>query len=128
MRRLQIGQFRRFSRLQDNLPKHKYILSKKSYRLAHPYYSLQDIEKVEVKHREAQGLRDKIAFGTVRSIRGTFDFFTRYDPGMGESKWLNRMIFLETIAGIPGMIGGMMRHLRSLRTMRHDGGWIHHLL
>jgi ubiquinol oxidase len=35
---------------------------------------------------------------------------------------------LETIAGVPGMVAGMCRHLTSLRAMRHDGGWIHHLL
>lgn len=128
LRKFPANQFREFSLLHDNLPKHKYILSKKSYRLAHPYYSLQDIEKVETKHRQPKDLRDTIAYNTVRSIRRTFDFFTRYTPEMGEKKWLNRMIFLETVAGIPGMIGGMMRHLRSLRTMKHDGGWIHHLL
>ncbi len=117
-----------FSGLKDKLPKHKYVLSKKSYRLAHPYYSLQDIEKVQTKHREVKGMRDRIAYGAVHLIRRTFDFFTRYKPEMSDSKWLNRMIFLETVAGIPGMIGGMMRHLRSLRTMQHDGGWIHHLM
>ncbi|RUP42897.1 alternative oxidase-domain-containing protein [Jimgerdemannia flammicorona] len=26
------------------------------------------------------------------------------------------------------MVGGMLRHLRSLRNVRHDGGWIIHLL
>ena len=41
---------------------------------------------------------------------------------------MNRVIFLETIAGVPGIIGGMHRHLRSLRTLERDHGWIHHLL
>lgn len=35
---------------------------------------------------------------------------------------------LETVAAVPGMVAGMTRHLRSLRKMRHDGGWIHQLL
>ena len=47
---------------------------------------------------------------------------------MNERKWINRIIFLETVAGVPGMIGGMQRHLRSLRTLERDHGWIHHLL
>lgn len=80
------------------------------------------------KHRPPSDLRDKIAYGCIRAIRSTFDFLTNYKPSMGEAKWLNRIIFLETMAGIPGMIGGMMRHLRSLRTLKSDGGWIHHLL
>jgi hypothetical protein len=28
-----------------------------------------------------------------------------------------------TAAGVPGMVGGMLRHLRSLRLMRRDNGW-----
>jgi threonyl-tRNA synthetase len=47
---------------------------------------------------------------------------------MTEREWMNRAIFLETVAGVPGMIGGMQRHLRSLRTLERDHGWIHHLL
>ena len=47
---------------------------------------------------------------------------------MSESKYLTRAIFLETIAAVPGMVAGMHRHMRSLRTLRPDGGWIHHLL
>jgi hypothetical protein len=47
---------------------------------------------------------------------------------MDETKYLRRCIFLETIAGVPGMIGGMWRHMRALRGLRNDGGWIHHLL
>ena len=35
---------------------------------------------------------------------------------------------METIAGVPGMVGAMHRHLRSLRSLERDGGWIHHLL
>lgn len=35
---------------------------------------------------------------------------------------------LETVAGVPGMIGGMARHLKSLRKLSRDHGWIHTLL
>ena len=54
----------------------------------------------------------------------------RYDPAKshGVSHWLRRLIFLETVAGVPGMVGGMLRHLHSLRTMRRDHGWIRTLL
>jgi len=41
---------------------------------------------------------------------------------------MNRCIFLETIAGVPGMVGGMCRHLRSIRLFERDKGFIHHLL
>jgi Alternative oxidase len=35
---------------------------------------------------------------------------------------LCRIVFLETVAGVPGMVGGMIRHLHSLRLMRRDNG------
>ena len=34
----------------------------------------------------------------------------------------------EMGAGIPGMVAGMLRHMNSLRLLRHDNGWIHTLL
>ena len=40
----------------------------------------------------------------------------------------SRITFLETVAGVPGMVAGMARHLMSLRRMRRDHGWIHTLL
>lgn len=45
-----------------------------------------------------------------------------------EEKCLTRIIFLETLAAVPGMMGAMVRHLNSLRTMKRDHGWIHTLL
>merc|ERR1719158_2810985 len=47
---------------------------------------------------------------------------------MTEKDWSRRIIFLETVAGVPGMVGGAVRHLHSLRLMRRDHGWIHSLL
>jgi len=47
---------------------------------------------------------------------------------MTESQWLARILFLESIAGVPGMVAATARHLRSLRLMQRDAGWIHTLL
>ena len=41
---------------------------------------------------------------------------------------LVRFIFLESIAGVPGMVAGMLRHLHSLRRLKRDNGWIETLL
>ncbi len=35
---------------------------------------------------------------------------------------------LETVAGVPGMVGGLWQHLTALRKMRDDEGWIRTLL
>jgi ubiquinol oxidase len=39
-----------------------------------------------------------------------------------------RILFLESTAGVPGMVGACLRHLRSLRLMRRDNAWINTLL
>ena len=39
-----------------------------------------------------------------------------------------RAMMLETVAAVPGMVGGMLLHLRSLRRFEHSGGWIRVLL
>lgn len=41
---------------------------------------------------------------------------------------LIRFVFLESIAGVSGMVGGMLRHLSSLQRMKRDNGWIEALL
>lgn len=41
---------------------------------------------------------------------------------------LVRFIFLESIAGVPGMVAGMLRHLHSIRRLKRDNGWIETLL
>jgi len=44
----------------------------------------------------------------IKIFRGIFDVITGYNPEkMNERHWLDRMIFLETVAGVPGMVGGM---------------------
>lgn len=89
---------------------------------------------IKIAHRKADNWSDWAALGTVRVFRWVMDFVTRYkhlEPGMAphksfkmtEEKWLTRFIFLESVAGVPGMVGGMLRHLHSLRRMRRDNGW-----
>ncbi|KAI4185323.1 MAG: hypothetical protein LQ348_004383 [Seirophora lacunosa] len=47
---------------------------------------------------------------------------------MNERKWLVRMLFLESVAGVPGMVAASVRHLHSLRRLKRDNGWIETLL
>lgn len=37
-------------------------------------------------------------------------------------------MMLETVAAVPGMVGGMLLHLKSIRRFEHSGGWIKALL
>ena len=102
----------------NKIPKHKVVIDPKTYRLAHPIWSLKEAENVEITHHKTETIRDKLAFSIMKALRVTFDMLSAYKPGeMDENKYLTRFIFLETVAGVPGMVGAMWRHLRSLRVM-----------
>ena len=107
------------------LPRFKKVINKSSYRMPHAVYKMEDIEKIEYYTHTPQGISDKLAKAMVIGMRSSFDFVSGYNPEkMNERDWLNRIIFLETTAGIPGMVGGLQRHLKSLRSLEHDKGWI----
>jgi ubiquinol oxidase len=42
---------------------------------------------------------------------------------MTEERYMIRNVFLESVAGVPGMVAGMLRHLHSMRRMKRDNGW-----
>lgn len=100
----------------------------------HPEATEQQLKAIQLDHREPRTLSDSIAYNMVRFLRWGTDLATgyRHDPNkpyvMSERKWLVRFIFLETVAGVPGMMAGMLRHFRSLRRMKRDNGWIETML
>ncbi|KAM0935331.1 putative ubiquinol oxidase (non-electrogenic) [Dioscorea sansibarensis] len=73
------------------------------------------------KHHKPTTLLDKIAFWAVKALRVPTDIFFQRRYGC-------RAMMLETVAAVPGMVGGMLLHLRSLRRFEHSGGWIRALL
>lgn len=71
----------------------------------------------------------KVAYGIAQTLRFGFDLLAGFKTRRAtEAMYLNRVVFLETVAGIPGMCAGMIRHMHSLRRMKRDHGWIHTLL
>ena len=65
----------------------------------------------------------------MKLFRTSFDIATNYkEENMTVKKWLFRMIFLETVAGVPGMVAAMSLHMKSLRKCELDKGYIHTLL
>ena len=73
------------------------------------------------KHYEPDNLSDKIALGFTKFLRFLADTFFKKRYG-------HRAVVLETVAAVPGMVAGMIIHLRSLRKMQDDKGWIKTLL
>lgn len=96
--------------------------------LNHRVYTTEDVHKVGPTHVPPKTLGDRAALLVLRLIRAAFDTATGYGHGMTTDKYLTRIIVLETVAGVPPMVGAMVRHTRSLRSMKRDGGWIHTLL
>lgn len=73
------------------------------------------------RHYAPRNFRDRIAYAFIRFLRFFADtFFAR--------RYGHRAVVLETVAGVPGMVGGSLQHLRALRRMETDHGWIHTLL
>jgi hypothetical protein len=117
------------NKLKHLLPAHIRVIDKFSVRAPHFIYYPRTLEEVKETHKPTQNWQDRLAKSAIRWIRYFFDTITSYNVDrMNEDKWVTRCIFLETVAGVPGMVGGMGRHLRSLRFLEKDKGRIHHLL
>ena len=72
-------------------------------------------------HVVPQSASDRTAFAFVKLLRFFADrFFAK--------RYGHRAVVLETVAAVPGMVGGLWQHLNALRTMRDDEGWIRTLL
>lgn len=98
-------------------------------RMPHAVYSPAELEAVEVHHTVPLRFVDKAAYGTVWTLRRAYDLMTGYTFGLrSENAMVRRVVILETVAGVPGIVGAAIRHLRSLRTLSRDYGFIHTLL
>ncbi|KAL2128083.1 hypothetical protein VTI74DRAFT_9749 [Chaetomium olivicolor] len=111
----------------------------------HPGYTEEEMLTVTPGHREPKTVGDWVAWKLVRLARWATDIATGIgreqqvdmknpttavvaQKPLTEAQWLVRVIFLESIAGVPGMVAGMLRHLHSLRRLKRDNGWIETLL
>ncbi|OTB05982.1 hypothetical protein M426DRAFT_21407 [Hypoxylon sp. CI-4A] len=111
----------------------------------HQGYTEEEMLNVVPAHRAVKTWGDWSAWKFMRVCRWGMDFFTgmkkdqkvdKSNPTtavstikpLTESQWLLRFLFLESIAGVPGMVAGMLRHLHSIRRLKRDNGWIETLL
>ena len=72
-------------------------------------------------HRRPSGVSDRLAFGFVKALRFFADTFFAKRYG-------HRAVVLETVAAVPGMVGATLNHLKCLRRMEDDRGWIKTLM
>lgn len=73
------------------------------------------------KHHAPVTFLDKFAYWSVKFLRYPTDIFFQRRYGC-------RAMMLETVAAVPGMVGGLLLHCKSLRRFEHSGGWIKALL
>ncbi len=72
-------------------------------------------------HHAPKGPSDRVAYGFVKALRFFADtFFAR--------RYGHRAVVLETVAAVPGMVGATLNHLKCLRRMEDDRGWIKTLM
>lgn len=83
--------------------------------------ALEGIDISLGKHHTPKTFGDRVAYYGVKFLR------TLPDTYFGRDHYM-RAVMLETIAAVPGMVGGSLRHMKSLRTLQDDNGWISHLL
>ena len=72
-------------------------------------------------HLHPECFSDSVALFITRSLRFFADTFFKKRYG-------HRAVVLETVAAVPGMVGGMLAHFKSLRKMIDDGDFIKELL
>jgi len=72
-------------------------------------------------HHEPRDFSDRIALGFTKLLRFCADTFFAKRYG-------HRAIVLETVAAVPGMVAATLTHLKCLRRMEDDKGWIRTLM
>lgn len=72
-------------------------------------------------HHPPADLSDRIALGFTKALRFCADTFFAERYG-------HRAVVLETVAAVPGMVGAIVTHLKCLRRLCDDRGWIRTLM
>lgn len=84
--------------------------------------ALREEKEIEpLVHYEPHGFSDRFALGFTKLLRFCADTFFAKRYG-------HRAIVLETVAAVPGMVGATLTHLKCLRRMIDDDGWIRTLM
>ena len=81
----------------------------------------EQLQDFKALHHEPTNFPDRVALRLVKFLRIFVDLFFR-------NRYGHHAVILETVAAVPGMVGGALIHLRSLRRFEDDRGWIKTLL
>lgn len=76
---------------------------------------------VSIEHRKPADFGDRVAWGFTKTLRFFADLIF-------QQRHTHRAIVIETVAAVPGMVGATLTHLKCLRRMVDDNGWIRTLM
>ena len=79
------------------------------------------ITEAPTVHHTPRDLSDRVALRVVKTMRVFADLFF-------SKRYGHRAVVLETVAAVPGMVGGLLQHLKAIRHIRDDQGWIKELI
>jgi ubiquinol oxidase len=83
-----------------------------------PEQSMLSIDKANVlRHHEPKTLSDRTASGVARTMGAIASALFKSHSG-------DRAVVLETVAAVPAMVAATLLHLRCLRRMMDDRGWV----
>jgi ubiquinol oxidase len=83
--------------------------------------SVKPVSNFELAHQAPSKASEYIAYKITQMLKFVLNLFYG-------KKYAKRAVILETIAAVPGMVAGMLNHLKALRRMRDDEGWVRELL
>ena len=76
------------------------------------------IDKTDLqRHHQPRRFSDRFALAVVKSARLAAD-------ALFDDRYGHRAVLLETVAAVPGMVAASLLHLKCLRRMIDDNGWI----
>lgn len=82
---------------------------------------LKNFDYQSGKHTPPTNTSEKVAYIVVKTLRTLADIYFA-------GNYVRRAVILETVAAIPGMVGGLFRHLYSLRNLEDNGDTIKKLV
>lgn len=83
-----------------------------------PSLSVKELERIGVPYSKVpEDFVDRLSLNLMKFLRRFVHAFFR-------EKYDHHAVCLETVAAVPGMVCAFHRHMRSLRRMSRDHGWI----
>jgi ubiquinol oxidase len=83
--------------------------------------NITEMQFISRPHHTPEDFSDRVALAMTKTLRFFADTFFA-------NRYGHRAVVLETVAAVPGMVAGALQHLKAIRLMQPDNGWIRKLL